>query len=52
MGNTCDECKYYRLSSGMCRKHNVLRHSCAEDACDDFILADDLAALGKEATDV
>lgn len=39
---TCDQCQYYNICTGWCNKHDVLRHSCGEDACKDFILADDL----------
>ncbi len=36
MNNTCDECKYYNLMEGECRKHNEMMRSCGEDCCDDF----------------
>jgi len=45
LGNTCDECNMYNLASGWCQKHSLYRHSCGEDACNDFILADDLKEL-------
>ena len=36
MNNTCDECKYYNLMEGECRKHNEMMRSCGEDCCGDF----------------
>jgi len=42
MGHTCDECLYYILCNGLCVKFHEYRHSCGEDACTAFELADDL----------
>lgn len=50
MNNTCDECYFYSIVSGVCCKWNIERHSCGEDACEHFQLASDLEAL-KIATD-
>lgn len=46
MGNTCDECHFYSIVSGVCCKYNIERHSCGEDACKDFQLASDLKRMG------
>jgi len=48
MGRTCDECRFYDLGSGVCNRFHIMRHSCGEDACPDFELADDLAKMGVE----
>jgi hypothetical protein len=36
MNNTCDECKYYDIYNGYCQLVGEFRHSCGEDACDNF----------------
>lgn len=45
MGRTCDECHFYSIVSGVCCKFTIMRHSCGEDACKDFVLADDIAQM-------
>jgi len=52
VNNTCDECQFYSLSSGICRKCGEPRHSCGSDACEEFELADDLkgAILNQKKT--
>jgi hypothetical protein len=45
MGNTCDECKYHNLFNGYCSLVGEFRHSCGEDACDHFELADDIKEM-------
>jgi len=44
---TCDECKAFRMIDGFCKKHDVFRHSCGEDACDAFELAVDLKGISE-----
>jgi hypothetical protein len=40
--NSCDECRFYNLMTGFCSRFSILRHSCGEDACDEFELVDHL----------
>jgi hypothetical protein len=51
MGDTCDECQFYRMTDGLCSKHRVYRRSCGEDACGDFQLADDIKEMGDYFND-
>ena len=48
MGHTCDECNFYSISSGVCCKWNIERRSCGEDACNSFLLANDLKPWASE----
>ena len=45
--NTCDECQFYNLFTGHCVAHNEFRPSCGAEACDDFLLAEDLEEMEK-----
>jgi len=47
-GDTCDECKSYDLMTGWCEKLKMLRRLCGEDACEHFVLADDLAEMSLD----
>lgn len=44
MSDTCDECANYRIWTGKCKKKNIERRSCGEQACDEFVLAKDIAS--------
>lgn len=46
--HTCDECDFYIFLIGNCKKRNIPRHSCMENACSQFRLARDLKPKASE----
>lgn len=42
MNDTCDECKFFNLANGYCKKDGKHHRACGETTCKEFELADDL----------